>query len=112
MSDLLSVLRKHPTSIEHEKKHWDDFDLISVPSKFMFNQFNSSKNLSLDYHGVDKDIFDKNYQSPYKKVSVNAVWIGNNYFDHNFLKIAANAKKDWYFSYYWKHRKKYVSDRK
>ena len=110
MSDLLSVLRKHPTSIEHEKKHWNDFDLISVPSKFMFNQFDSSENLSLDYHGVDKDIFDKNHQSPYKKFSINAVWIGNNYFDHNFLKIAANAKKDWYFHIIGNIEKKYVSN--
>ena len=76
----------------------------------MFNQFDSSENLSLDYHGVDKDIFDKNHQSPYKKVSINAVWIGNNYFDHTFLKIAANAKKDWYFHIIGNIAKKYVSD--
>ena len=97
MSDLLTVLRKHPVSTKYEKKYWNFFDLISVPSEFMYSQFKSSENLSLDYHGISKDDFNKPYQSPFDENAYNAVWVGNGYFDHNFLQIASSCKEDWYF---------------
>ena len=97
MSDLLTVLRKHPVSTKYEKKYWDFFDLISVPSEFMYSQFKSSENLSLDYHGISKDDFNKPHQSPFDENAYNAVWVGNGYFDHNFLQIASSCKEDWYF---------------
>ena len=67
MSDLLTVLRKHPISTKYEKKYWDFFDLISVPSEFMYSQFKSSENLSLDYHGISKDDFNISHRSPYNE---------------------------------------------
>ena len=97
MSDLLTVLRKHPISIKYEKKYWDSFDLVSVPSEFMYSQFKSSENLSLDYHGISKDEFNVSHQSPYDEHTYNAVWVGNGYFDHNFLQIASSYKEDWHF---------------
>ena len=97
MSDLLTVLRKHPISTKYEKKHWDFFDLISVPSEFMYSQFKSSENLSLDYHGISKDDFNVSHRSPYDEHTYNAVWVGNGYFDHNFLQIASSYKEDWHF---------------
>ena len=97
MSDLLTVLRKHPVSTKYEKKYWDFFDLISVPSEFMYSQFKSSENLSLDYHGISKGDFNISHRSPYNEHTYNAVWVGNGYFDHNFLQIASSYKEDWHF---------------
>ena len=97
MSDLLTVLRKHPISTKYEKKYWDFFDLISVPSEFMYSQFKSSENLSLDYHGISKEDFNMSHRSPYNEHTYNAVWVGNGYFDHNFLQIASSYKEDWHF---------------
>ena len=97
MSDLLTVLRKHPISTEYEKKYWDFFDLISVPSEFMYSQFKNSENLSLDYHGISKDDFNISHQSPFNENTYNAVWVGNGYFDYNFLHTASSYKDDWRF---------------
>ena len=97
MSDLLTVLRKHPISTKYEKKYWDFFDLISVPSEFMYSQFKNSGNLSLDYHGISKDDFNISHRSPFNENTYNAVWVGNGYFDYNFLHTASSYKNDWRF---------------
>ncbi|MEL0330201.1 MAG: glucuronosyltransferase, partial [Deltaproteobacteria bacterium] len=34
---------------------------------------------------------------PYNEHTYNAVWVGNGYFDHNFLQIASSYKEDWHF---------------
>jgi 2-beta-glucuronyltransferase len=97
MSDLLSVLRKHPSTLTLESKIINKFDRVSVPSLYMKKKFEWLKNLTLDYHGIDRHFFDEKYPSPFKKNTFNAVWVGNWHFDYDFLKIASGLKPDWIF---------------
>ena len=66
VSDDLRQLRKHPYIIEHEGKISDKFDLISVPSKYIYDVLNGKGNVKLHHHGIDKDIFDKAVINPYE----------------------------------------------
>lgn len=90
VSDDLRHLRKHPYIIEHEEKISSKFDLISVPSEYIYNLFKGRGHVVMQHHGVRKDLFDKDFETPFgNKDSFKFVFTGNAYLDKNFLRIAS-----------------------
>jgi len=100
VSDDLRMLKVHPNLIHYEKTILDEFDLVSVPSQYIQETLFSierNANIQLQYHGIDKRSFDQCHSTPYPAGSTNLVFIGNNYFDHTFLEVAADLKPEWTF---------------
>jgi 2-beta-glucuronyltransferase len=98
VSDDLRLLRNHPLVLETEQEIAPKFDLISVPSQSIYEIFQGLPNLEIHWHGIRKDLFDKDYTNPYlldKKL--NLVFVGNSYFDRNFLQIASQTFPNWNF---------------
>lgn len=89
VSDDLKLIKAHPMVIKYESKHYQDFDLISVPSEFIYNQFREKDNVRLHFHGIEKSFFDSEKKSPFEKGKKNAVFVGNSHFDYKFLEMAA-----------------------
>jgi len=90
VSDDLRLLNCHPALINIEQKLLPRFDLISVPSQYIYDVFGNRPNLKLQRHGINKELFDKKMQNPYPPdYETNLVFIGQTYFDYDFLDIAA-----------------------
>ena len=96
VSDDLRQLRKHPYLIKHEEKILDKFDLVSVPSKYIYDVLKGKGNVKLHHHGINKEFFDKVDTSPYgNNESFKFVFTGNAYLDYEFLETASdNFPKD------------------
>jgi 2-beta-glucuronyltransferase len=76
-----------------------DFDLISVPSEYIFNLFKDKGNVKLHHHGIRKDLFDNAMINPYHDFDkFKFVFTGNAYLDKNFLNIASgyNGKEEFH----------------
>lgn len=99
VSDDLEFLNCHPYVIEYEEKIAENFDLISVPSEYLFKKFSNNSNVVLHLHGIAKDLFDKKYKKPesFGKFEKNVIFIGNSYMDENFITIAAILFPKWGF---------------
>jgi 2-beta-glucuronyltransferase len=101
VSDLLSLLKNPDWLLQYEKKIINSFDLVSVPSSYMYKFY--TKNMAavrvkLTRHGLNKNVFDLNAdENPYDEKCVNLVWVGISYFDEMFLKMAAIAFPNFYF---------------
>lgn len=93
VSDDIQFQNQHPLIVEHEKKNFKDFNLVSVPSKYIYDKFYPSNNLKLHYHGIDKVAFDSRTDNPYSTAN-NCIFTGNSYFDTGFLKIASDNFPD------------------
>lgn len=93
MSDDLEVLKIARKVIEYEKEILKKFDLVSVPTKIMYDKYSktSPNNVKLHFHGIDKELYDKCKLSPYKEGTINHVFVGNSYLDENFLYIASES---------------------
>lgn len=91
VSDDMRQLKKHPYVIDHERNIIDRFDLVSVPSEYFLKIFPGS-NTKLQYHGINRGLFDKAYENPYGNPdSFKFIFTGNAYFDYDFLQIASSA---------------------
>lgn len=90
VSDDIEFQNQPPFIIQHEKEIAGKFDLVSVPSKFIFNKFRANKNTRLHFHGIDKNKFDETNMNPYSQNN-NFVFTGNSYFDFNFLRTASGV---------------------
>jgi len=99
VSDDLEFLNCHPYVIFYERKIAEKFDLISVPSDYIFKKFSNYSHTILHYHGIQKELFEKEYKKPdtYKNFEINIIFIGNSYFDEKFIHIAANLFPTWGF---------------
>jgi 2-beta-glucuronyltransferase len=90
VSDDIRQLKKHFHLIAHEENISSKFDLVSVPSEYIYKLFKNN-NVKLHHHGIRKDLFDKDYSSPYSgEDEFNYVFTGNAYLDEDFLKLASN----------------------
>jgi len=98
MSDDLEAMKGSKMIIKYERSILAQFDLVSVPTKTMYDKFKkiSFNNVKLHFHGIDKNIYDSSNVSPYTE-KINHVFIGNSHLDQNFIKIASNLYKDHYF---------------
>ncbi len=98
VSDDLRLLRNHPVVLETEKQIAPQFDLVSVPSRHIYQLFAELPNLQLHFHGIRKDLFQKEYPNPYLcKDTPNIIFVGNSYFDYAFLEQASQLFPDWQF---------------
>lgn len=109
ISDDIEFQNQHPIMIDHEKNIYKKFDLVSAPSKYIYNKFYPSENLKLHLHGIDKSAFDSRTDNPYA-TSNNCIFTGNSYFDSEFLKIAAVNFPDLNFHIIGNIPKEFISD--
>lgn len=97
VSDDLENLNVHPSLIKYEHRILSQFDLVSVPSQFIYDKLFKiapNANLKLHYHGLKKEIYDLEYNSPYPDNSINAIFVGVYKLDYNFLNYAASNFKN------------------
>lgn len=97
VSDDLRYLKNHPLVIETEDRVAPAFDVVSVPCEYILRRFGHLPNARLHFHGIRKPTFDTPCDSPYRKGSVNAVFVGNSFFDADFLARAARLMPEWRF---------------
>ncbi|MDJ0734356.1 MAG: glucuronosyltransferase [Nostocaceae cyanobacterium] len=98
VSDDLRLLRNHPVVLETEERIAPQFDLVSVPSQTIYRLFAGLPQLKLHLHGIHKDLFAQQYTNPYPASdNPNLIFVGNSYFDREFLKQASQLFPDWYF---------------
>ena len=99
VSDDLRLIKVSPLLIKKEKEIFDEFDLVSVPSVYIYNVLKgyAHKNLVLNFHGVNKNLYDQNLKFPYNNDVKNLVFVGNSHFDYSFVEIASKLKPTWKF---------------
>ena len=98
VSDDLRLLRNHPVVLKTEKRIAPQFDLVSVPSQSIYKLFERLPKVKLHLHGIRKELFDKQYVNPYPgSDKTNLIFVGNSYFDWEFLKQASQLFPNWYF---------------
>lgn len=98
VSDDLRFLCNHDVVLETEERIACEFDLVSVPSSKIYHIFEGLPKLKLHLHGIRKEIFDRNYRNPYKvSKNPNVIFVGNSYFDYDFLEKASHIFSDWQF---------------
>lgn len=78
-------------TLESERKALPYFDVVSTPTQIMYEKFKKLNplNTRLQYHGIDKFLYDQAEESPYS-AQVNHVFVGNSLLDEGFIKIAAD----------------------
>jgi 2-beta-glucuronyltransferase len=98
VSDDLRLLDCHPALINMEQKLLPSFDLISVPSKYIYNVLGARPNMKLQTHGINKELYDDEKNNPYyTSDSTNLVFVGQKYFDYDFLDIASGLFPNYHF---------------
>ncbi len=96
VSDNLATVGAHPYVVRRERDLARSFDLVSVPSDALLERFDPSPRVQLHHHGVDTDLFDRPWPSPYRG-GTNLCFVGNSRLDTHFLEVAAVAKPEWDF---------------
>lgn len=93
VSDMLEDLRSPSSLIEAEKSSIDYFDLISVVDTRQYKKFQGlgAKNLILQYHGIDKDAYNRVTKNPYDSLTKNFVFVGIGNIDYKFFEIASKV---------------------
>ena len=99
VSDDIRLFEPHQTVLDVEKKITPEFDLVSAPNHSIFNKFEGLDNLRLQYHGINKNLFDDKYENPYShdEKSPNLIFTGISYFDYEFLEISSKLFPNWQF---------------
>jgi len=99
VSDDLSAIHSPRIVINLEKKILEDFDYVSVPSLSIYqNKYKYTKrNINIDYHGIDKFLFDNCNKSPYRDDTINLIFIGTSNLDLQFIDIASSFFSDYIF---------------
>ena len=98
MSDDLRFLRNHQVVLDAEDRAIRQFDAVSVPSRLMFESFPGLSNLYLHPHGLRAELFQHSWPNPFAADStVNVVFVGNSYFDCDFLARASQLFPNWTF---------------
>lgn len=91
-SDDLRAMNQHQVVLEADSHVAGLFDDISVPSAGVSRRYSGVSRTYLDHHGVAKGLFDASAESPYDNgYQAHAVFIGNGFFDYEFLAIAREA---------------------
>jgi 2-beta-glucuronyltransferase len=98
VSDDLRLLRNHSLVLETEQHVAPKFDLVSVPSQQIYRLFEGLPNLELNLHGIRKDLFQQEFSNPYpQRETPNLIFVGNSYFDYDFINHASQLFPNWYF---------------
>jgi 2-beta-glucuronyltransferase len=99
VSDDLRLLKSHPVIVKAEADYAEHFNLVSVPNSKMLKIFeDTDSNIRLHLHGINKQLFDQNYDDPYQdKTGTNAVFVGISMLDTDFVERASRLMPDWTF---------------
>lgn len=99
VSDDLRLLRSsHPVVVQAEERYAPQFDLVSVPSAFLFQRFRHLPHAALHHHGIRKDLFERDYPNPYGGAwETHLIFVGTSHFDHDFLYKASASFPRWAF---------------
>ncbi|MCC7440090.1 MAG: hypothetical protein IT285_00565 [Bdellovibrionales bacterium] len=101
VSDDIRLLRNHRTVLATEERVAPRFDRVSVPSRSLLERFQSLPQAHLDSHGVAREPFEVETADPYaalKKLGrPQAVFVGNNHLDLEFLAAASQDCPRWDF---------------
>lgn len=99
VSDDLEAIGSPKYVIEYEQKIASNFDLISVPSEFIYRKFAHLPNVRLHYHGINKELFSKQNDMPkeYAQYEKNIVFVGTSHFDYDFIVTASESFPHWGF---------------
>lgn len=99
VSDDLEAIHQPQCVINCEQKIAPKFDLISVPSEYIYRKFVHLPNVRLHYHGINKELFSKQHDVPkeYVRFEKNIVFVGTSHFDYDFIITAAESFPRWGF---------------
>jgi 2-beta-glucuronyltransferase len=99
VSDDLRLLgSSHPVVLRAEERYAPQFDLISVPSRYLLQRFQHLPHAVLHYHGLRKDLFEHDYPNPYRGTwDTNLIFVGTSHFDYDFLEKASARFPHWAF---------------
>jgi len=98
VSDDTRAVGFHPVVTQAEQRFAHLFDLISLTSHKGFAHLRHLPNVAVHYHGVDKELFDREYQNPYDgTTTTNVVSVGGTLFDNEALEIASELFPHWTF---------------
>ncbi len=97
VSDDLNLLQNHPVVLEAEQRSAPQFDLVSVPSAHLLSRFGGLENVALHPHGLQIELFDREWPNPYQGDDTKLVFVGVNWLDTNFLEHAAKLFPSWSF---------------
>ncbi|RJE71716.1 hypothetical protein [Reichenbachiella sp. MSK19-1] len=89
----------HPSILKAETELGNYISFASVPTGSMYKRFTSFLNkgsLYFDKHAINKDLYTKEYSSPYIGNN-NAIFIGTWLFDKDCIEILAKHSPDWRF---------------
>ena len=90
VSDDLSYSLDHPVVCEADQAYAAKVDLVSVPSRSLYAKYSPRSRTKLMYHGLDKEVFDRDCKSPYPDDTVTkAVFVGNSALDVDAVRWAA-----------------------
>jgi 2-beta-glucuronyltransferase len=98
VSDDMRYLKNHPMVLEAEQRVAPLFDLVSVPSRPMLSKFEGLPHARHHLHGLQKDLFDRDYPNPYPRSETpHLVFVGNFLFDYDALERSSRLLPDWQF---------------
>jgi len=99
VSDDLKTINASKVVQNYEAKISSKFDLISVPSEYIYHKFDHLPQTKLLNHGIHKKLFSKIYRIPkeYVQFEINILFVGTSHFDHNFLSVASSLFPNWGF---------------
>ncbi|HTI02378.1 MAG TPA: polysaccharide biosynthesis protein GumK [Acidisoma sp.] len=92
-SDDLEVIDSADTIRSDFRRHFDEIDLVRLPSRYLLAGMPHGKSAALIPHGVDRTIAEKRYPDPYAGQKA-CVSLGSMLFDAEFFRIAAPAFPD------------------
>jgi 2-beta-glucuronyltransferase len=85
VSDDIPMMKHHPMVLRQEERVAPRFDLLSVPCDYIRDRFAYLPQVILQKHGLRKDLFDAPSTNPYRTPGPNIIYVGMDYFDHDFL---------------------------
>jgi 2-beta-glucuronyltransferase len=97
VSDDLTLMGNHPVLLETEARVAGRFDLVSAPCQSITRRLGHLPNLALHHHGVQKDLLDRPTANPYRGPGPHAVFAGQKFLDHDFLRRASRLLPTWRF---------------
>jgi len=97
VSDDIPMMGNHPLLLETEERITPQFDLVSTPSEYIQRRFAHLSQARLHKHGLRKELFDQIHDCPYKGTGPFVIYVGREYFDHDFLQRALRLFPTWSF---------------